>query len=398
MPLKRIPYGTGHRFGAQELAELKDALDYGSLAYWCKHKVTQFCEKAKATFGAKYCAGCSSGSAAIHAAIASLEIPPGHEVITSPITDMGSIIGIIYENLIPVFADVEPHTYNITAESVEKAITPRTRAIIPVHLAGAPCDMDSILEVAGRHGLPVIEDCAQAYGALYHGRHVGNFGAIGCFSLNDSKHLSAGEGGFAITDDERLYGLLHNNMDKFYDRLGQGNRLRRVAPNYRASELQYAVGLAQLGRLEALVEARRRYVAALEEGLGGIPGVTPPSVLPDTKPSWWFYMIRLQPGRFRGDGPRFAEALRAEGVPAMAGYIPRPIYREALFADKSFFPGGIWPAEILSGQSYSYPAGLCPVAEEVLATAIRLPVSEFFTVQDARDTAAAIRKVAQGLG
>lgn len=396
-PIKTIPYGVGKRYGEAEMAEVRDVFDHGSLIYWGGYKVGQFCETVKKYFNIDYCAGGSSGSAALHAAIAACEIPPGHEVITSPITDIGSLIGILYQNLIPVFADVDPHSYNITAESITKVLTPRTRAIIVVHLAGAPCNLKPILEIAQKHGIPVIEDCAQAYGAVYDGKFVGTWGDIGAFSLNESKHLSSGDGGFIITDSKMLYGRCHNYFDKYYDRLGCGDRLAHLAPCYRASELQYGIAKAQFGRLNELLAKRRKYAEILTEGLCDIADIALPQIVPGATSSWWFYMFRLTPGVFRGDGPAFAKALNAEGTFALAGYIPRPIYREPLFANKSFFPGNIWPAEVVSERSYSYPTGLCPIAEEVLKTAIRLPISEFFVKQDAVDTIAAIRKVAKGL-
>jgi len=266
-----------------------------------------------------------------------------------------------------------------------------------VHLAGTPCDMDPIMELARRHHLLLIEDCAQAYGARYHGRLAGTIGDIGAFSLNESKHLSSGDGGFIITDNEDYYVRCHNYLDKYYDRLHKGGRMDHLAPNYRASEMQYAVAKAQFGRLDDLLAKRRRFAAVLSEDLQGIDGITLPQIPENSESSWWFYMFRLTPGRFEGDGPRFAEAMRAEGCFALAGYIPRPIYRETLFAEKTFFPGGIWPAEVVSGRQYSYPAGLCPVAEEVLGSAIRLPVSEFYSEDDAHDLARAVRKVAAGL-
>lgn len=396
-PVKNTPFGKGQRYDDAEMAEIRDTFDHGSLIYWGGYKIGQLCETVKKAFDVKYCAGCSSGSAALHAAVGAGLIEPGYEVITSPITDIGSLIGVLYQNLIPVFADVDPHTYNITAETIAKVITERTKAIIVVHLAGNPCDMDPIVELARKHNLLLIEDCAQAYGAVYKGRYVGTIGDIGAFSLNESKHLSAGDGGFIITDDQELHGRCHNYMDKYYDRLGRGDRLEHLAPNYRASELQYAVAKAQFGKLDALLSARRKIARIISEGLTGIADIALPEVLEGCESSWWFYMFRLTPGAFEGDGPHFAEALRAEGIPAMAGYIPQPIYREKLFANKSFFPGNIWPAEIVSGKTYSYPAGLCPVAEEVLSTAIRMPVSEFFTENDALDMVAAVKKVAAAL-
>ena len=396
-PVKTTPPGSGQRYGEAEINEIRDCFDHGSIIYWGGYKIGQFCETVKSYFNTGYCAGCSSGSAAIHAAIGAGLIEPGYEVITSPITDIGSLIGVLYQNLIPVFADVDPYSYNITASSIEKVLTERTRAIIVVHLAGNPCDMDPIVALAKKHDLLLIEDCAQAYGAVYKGRKVGTIGDIGAFSLNESKHLSSGDGGFIITDDRELHGRCHNYMDKYYDRLGRGDRLEHLAPCYRASELQYAVAKAQFGKLDALLAKRREYVSVLSRELQGIEGITLPAVQQDCESSWWFYMFRLTPGMFDGNGARFAEAMRAEGCFALAGYIPRPIYREKLFEQKSFFPGNIWPAEVVSGRSYSYPAGLCPVAEEVLSSAIRLPVSEFYTENDALDVAKAVKKVAAGL-
>ena len=396
-PVRTAPFSKGVRYDERELAEIKDCFDHGSIIYWGGYKIGQLCETVKNYFGVDFCAGCSSGSAAIHAAVGAAKIAPGYEVITSPITDIGSLIGILYQNLIPVFADVDPYTYNMTPESIEKVITDRTRAIVVVHLAGNPCDMDGIMAVAKKHGLFVIEDCAQAYGALYKGRYVGTIGDVGAFSLNESKHLSSGDGGFIITSDKEIHGRCHNYMDKYYDRLGRGDRLEHLAPCYRASELQYAVAKAQFTRLDDLLAKRRKMAEILSGELAGIDGITLPKVLDGCESSWWFYMFRLTPGVFDGDGQNFAKAMCAEGCWAMAGYIPRPIYREKLFAQKSFFPGNIWPAEIVAGKEYSYPAGLCPTAEEVLATAIRLPVSEFFTEAEIMDIAKAVKKVAQGL-
>ena len=396
-PIRTTPFGSGKRYGEAELAEVRDCFDHGSLIYWGGYKIGQFCETVKNYFGVKYCAGCSSGSAALHAAVGAGLIEPGYEVITSPITDIGSLIGVLYQNLIPVFADVDPHTYNITAETIEKVLTDRTRAIIVVHLAGTPCDMAPIVELARRRDLLLIEDCAQAYGASYHGKMVGTLGDIGAFSLNESKHLSSGDGGFIITDNEDYYVRCHNYMDKYYDRLHKGGRMDHLAPNYRASEMQYAVAKAQFARLDDILTKRRRFAAILSEELRGIEDISLPVVPEGCESSWWFYMFRLTPGVFEGDGQHFAECMRAEGCFALAGYIPRPIYRETLFAEKSFFPGGIWPAEVVSGRKYSYSAGLCPAAEEVLSSAIRLPVSEFYTDQDAHDMALAVKKVAAGL-
>src|SRR5690606_3596516 len=302
-----------------------------------------------------------------------------------PITDMGSLIGVLYQNAIPVFADVDPRTYNITAETIEAVITPRTQAVIVVHLAGAPCDMEPLVQLCRARGIKLIEDCAQAFGCRYRERHVGTFGDIGCFSFNEFKHLSTRDGGVAITNDEKLYAACHNFADKCYDRLGKGNRLSTLCPNYRMTELQGAVALAQFDRLASIVERRRELGDRLNQALADIPGILPPVIVPGGASSDWFYMFRIDERVTCMWRDEVAKRLTAEGIPAGAGYIPRPIYKEPVFQNRSFFPGGIWPAQHLAGREYDYRAVRCPHAETVLNTAIRLPLHEGFEQRDVDD-------------
>jgi dTDP-4-amino-4,6-dideoxygalactose transaminase len=289
---------------------------------------------------------------------------------------------------------VDPHTYNITAETIKSRITDRTRGIIVVHLAGNPCEMDEIMELSRQYNIPVIEDCAQAYNSIYKGKKVGTIGDIGCFSLNESKHISCGDGGFAITNSEELYYNLHNYLDKYYDRFQRGCKMHKLGPCYRLSELQYAVALAQMDKIEHITNTRRNYGILLTNKIRHNRSITVPQIYSHNQSSYWFYMFRVIPERINCSLIYFVEALNAEGIPAMAGYIPRPIYMEKMFTEKDFFPGGIWPAEIVSGGKYSYEEGLCPVAEDVLSTAVRIPMSEFFTAQDMEDIASAINKIA----
>ncbi len=392
---KTTPFGTGNPFGARERKEIGDVLASGDLFYFTGGKTEAFTRAAADYFGKRFCAAGSSGSAAVHAAVASLGIEPGAEVITSPITDLGSLIGILYQNLVPVFADLDPHTCNMTAETIERAVTPRTRAIIVVHLAGNPAEMDDILAMADRRGIPAIEDAAQAFNALHRGRKAGTMAPMGCFSTNFTKHMNTGEGGLVITDDEERYYTLHNFLDKFYDRHDRGVRLERLAPNYRITELQSAVGIAQLEKLDGITGRRSELGERLTRLVADVPGITPPLVHDHNSSSYWFYMFRVKPGGITVDRDRFAAALRAEGIPAKAGYIPRPVYCERAFTEKRFFPGGVWPAEVVAGRTYEYRRGLCPVAENILDTAVVLPMSEFFTDTDIDETAAAVLKVAE---
>jgi len=392
--VKTTNFGVGKRFDGRELGGLSEVIESQQLFYWGGAKSAELARKAAAYFDAPYATLTSSGTAALHVAIASCRLEPGYEVITSPITDYGTLIGLLYQNLIPVFADVDPHTYNLTAETIRARLTPRTRAIIAVHLAGNPCEMDEINALAREHGIPVIEDCAQSYNAIYKSRKAGALGSMGCFSLNAFKHISSGDGGFVLSHDEATYHAHQNYADKFYDRHATGARMKGLAPCYRITELQSACALVQLDKLQAITERRNHLGSMLTERLRGIDGVYPHQVHAHNRSSYWFYMLRIDPRQMRVSRNEFSAALTAEGVPASAGYIARPMYLEDVFVEKSFFPG-VWPAEVLSGKAYSYHKGLCPVAEEVLETAIRLPINEFFSDGDIEEMGRAIVKVAR---
>ncbi len=367
------------RFGNQERKYLDEVLASGNLFYAGGEKTKNLCAKFGKMIGVKYCATASSGTAAIHAAIGALELPPGSEVITTPITDMGTVIGPLYQNLIPVFADVDPFTYNITADTIARALTDRTRAIIVVHLAGNPAEMDEILALARERNLFVIEDCAQSYGAKYKNKPVGTMGNIGCFSLNQYKHITCGDGGLAVTRDEDLYEKICKFTDKYYDRTHAGRRPTALAPNYRMTELQAAVALAQLQQLENITNRRNAIGNQINRAIAPLQGITPHKVYPHNFCSYWFTMFRVNPAVLGCSRDEFATALKHEKVPASGGYIDYPLYMEPVFAKKAFFPGGVWPAEVIAGHPVRYEAGACPVAEEVLKTAIRVSVSEDFS-------------------
>ena len=394
-PGKTVPFGTGDRFGEPELEQLREALAQQTLFYWKGGKVKAFTRKFADYYNSPYCVATSSGTAAIHVALGALGITEGDEVITSPITDMGSVIGILYQNAIPIFADLDPHTYNMTAETIAPCITEKTRAIVVVHLAGNPADMDPIMALARRHNLPVIEDCAQSYLCTDQGRLAGTIGTIGCFSLNDFKHISAGDGGMLLLKEEALYERAFRFADKNYDRHQSGREVPWLAPNYRMNELTAAVGIAQLDRLESICSRRTRYGDCLTEGIADLPGLYPPLVRQGNRSSYWFYMLRIDESETGFSRDAFCTALRAEGVPCEPGYIPTCVYAYPLFQNLSAYPGTHSPFDSpYYGRPISYPAGLCPTAEAILGTAVRLPVSEFYTDQDLEEVIRSIRKVA----
>ena len=384
-PYKTTPFGTGKRFSGREMEYLQEALEQNTLFYYFGKLVTRFTQRFAQMMDMPYCTATSSCTAAVHTALGVLGVGPGDEVITAPITDMGGVIGILYQGATPIFADVNPHTYNMTPAAIEAAVTPRTKVILVTHLAGNPCDMDGILAVARSRGLFVVEDCAQSYYSYYKGRLVGTFGDIGCFSTNDFKHISTGEGGMCVMRDRALYEKALRFADKGYNRLGKTTQALRavesLCPNYRMSELQGAVGLAQLERLEWICAQRRALGDALTQKLQGIDGVSVHKVEEGNQSSYWFYLARVDNEKFPGGHARFAQALTAEGVPVEAGYIGRCVYAYELFHNGSL------------PHAVHYPKGLCPVAEQVLGDCVKIPLSEFYTPADIDDIAGAIRKI-----
>ena len=313
--VKTTPYGTGMRYGKEELASLASALDQNTLFYVSggAKKGKEVVEKMKAMYGVSHAVACSSGTAAVHVALGALGIATGDEVITTPVTDMGTIIGILAQNAIPVFADIDPHTYHLDPASVERCVTEKTKAIIAVHLAGNPCDMDAIMEIAARHGLKVIEDCAQAHLAEYKGKLVGTIGDIGCFSFNEFKQLSAGDGGMVIMNDEDLFYRAHRFADKNYNRFGgEMRKIPFLAPNYRMNELTAAVVSAQMDKGKEICEKYHVYGEGLTAGISGLPGVAPMKVLPGCKSTYLWYLFRMDPEVLGVDVETYVKALCAE--------------------------------------------------------------------------------------
>ena len=203
-PFPTVNDASGRWLGEEEKRLLCEVIDSGTLNRVGGSKVEQLETAWAGMMGVPFALAVTSGTSALHTAVAALDLEPGDEIITTPITDMGTVIAILACNLVPIFADVDPRTGIVTAETIEKQISPKTRAIIPVHLFGQPADMDPILALARQHDLKVIEDCAQAHLATYKGRPVGTLGDIGCFSYQQSKQMTTGDGGMVITGDEAL--------------------------------------------------------------------------------------------------------------------------------------------------------------------------------------------------
>lgn len=280
-------------------------------------------------YGAKHAVASTSGTAAIHVAMGALMLNPGDEVITTPMSDMGTVIPILACNCLPVFADIDPRTGMLTAESIAKKITPRTKAVILVHLFGRPADLDPICELLRAKGIALIEDCAQAHYAQYKGRCVGTFGAFGCFSLQQSKQITCGDGGITICNDDELAERAALFSDKGWMRSRAGRAGRNhffLGMNYRMTELQGAVALAQAQRLPGFIATRRARADELTRQLEKVPGVIPPADPSGVVPSWWIYSFTIDEARLGVSVDEFNDALTVEGLNVGAHYLPKPLF------------------------------------------------------------------------
>ncbi|NUQ62561.1 MAG: DegT/DnrJ/EryC1/StrS family aminotransferase [Pirellulales bacterium] len=381
------------RWGDPERAQLNEMLEQNSLFYWQGPQTKLLTERFQQFCPVKYVQTCSSGTAALHIAVGAAGVGVGDEVITSPVTDIGTVIGILYQQAVPVFADLGAGTCNLDVADVERRITPKTKAIIAVHLTGNPCDLDAFKALADRHKLVLIEDCAQAWGAKYRGRPIGSVGHIACFSLQNSKHITCGDGGVAASNDERFGKLLQRFGDKGGDRNKWGGHAV-FATNYRMSEPQAAVAAAQLTRLEDIAAKRARLGNLLTEKIANIPGIVPHQVHPEDRAVYWFYFFRIRPEAFRCNRSEFTKALVAEGAGVSGGYIKVPLYGEPVFQQHAFFAGR-WPVKEMGLTTMDFAQHKCPEAEAILASMIRVTITENMSEEYVLQTAEAIQKVAR---
>jgi dTDP-4-amino-4,6-dideoxygalactose transaminase len=396
-PAVQTPIPPRKRHGEAEKRYLNEVIDSDILFFFLGTKVRELERRFATLYGKKHCLACSSGTAAVHLAVASLQLPPGTEVIVPAITDMGSLTGILYQGLVPVFADVEPDTLNLDPASARGVITPKTGAILVVHHAGLSADLDALLAIAAERGIPVIEDCAQAYGCEYGRELTGRRGIVSCFSLNHFKHLSTGSGGMILTDDDRLRYVASLYLDKCYQREEGVRNPFFLAPNYQMTELQGAVALAQLERLPDFLDRRRRVAGRIAAHLSEIDGIQLQRICPGSRHSYFLFLFKVDLRHFECTTEAFAGALQAEGVKAKAHVITggRPVYLYDVFQKRSAFPGSMYPfVSHDTGADRSYPHGLCPVAEDAFSRWINIEVQENYTEQNGVEIAFAVAKVA----
>jgi perosamine synthetase len=385
---------TGRDLGAEELRLLREVIESGTLNCTKGTQVKAFERAFAAKFGLPHARAVTSGTAAIHAAVAAIDPEPGDEIITTPITDMGAIAPILYQQAIPIFADVDPVTLNVTPETVAARITLRTRAIIATHLFGNPCDVTGIVKVAAARGIPVIEDCAQAFLARQHGRWVGTIGTIGAFSLQQGKHMTTGEGGIVMTADpaharwmtlfsDKAWGYGDPNPDHYF-----------LALNYRMTDLQGAVARAQLEKLDGVVARRQRTAGQLTGLLSGMPGLTLPAPLVQATHVYWKYPLIVDPAVVRGGADALGAALKAAGVFCIPRYVQKPAFQCQVFTRRKTYGKSQCPyscRERQDGSRITYDAADYPGTMRGLERVVVLPWSEFYTHEHVAFIAQAVR-------
>ena len=395
-PYRSTPLPQRTPFGEEEIELVTEAIRSQDLFGLGGPKVTALEEAFAELYGVGHAVASTSGTAAIHIAIGTINPNPGDEIITAPITDAGSVVPIVYQNCIPIFADVD-ESYNMDPADVELKITDRTAAIMVVHLFGNACRMEAMVDIARRHDIPLIEDCSQAHATKYQDRYLGTWGDIAAYSLQQSKYMTTGDGGVTITARDEWAERMLLFQDKGWTRKpGWGARAYAfLALNYRMTELQGAVGLAQVKKVRAVVEKRMELGNHLTALIGGIEGVTPPPITAGSEHGYWLYPLRI-------DGwsvASFAETLTEEGIAAGAAYIGEPIFlcMEALAAKKTFGDSTHPFDGCHGGREIEYTRGMCPRAEDALQHMVTIGLNCNYTVKDIEDVAGAIRKVAEQL-
>lgn len=374
---------TGRDLGAAEIQLLTEAIQTGHLTSTAGTFVPRL-EKAFAeAFGVQRAIACANGSAAVHTAVAAINPSPGDEIITTAVTDMGAITAILYQGAIPVFCDIDPKTYNVTAETIAKKISKHTKAIIVTHIFGNACDMDPIMALAKQHNLPVIEDCAQAYLATYKGRLLGTIGDIGCFSFQQGKHMTTGEGGIVVSNNADYAQRMFYFVNKAWG-YGDGPKADHyfLAPNYRLSELQGAVACAQLAKLEGCVNRRRAAAAKMDALLADLTVAEAPKVTPDSVHVYWKYALHMHEDRLGADMNEFAAYIRERGVNCAPRYVVKPAFECQVIRDRVTFGNSHWPwegAHMAGRDPVTYPKGDYPGTYYGLAHVFVLPWSEFYT-------------------
>lgn len=329
--VRTAPFPRWPVWDEDDCKALVDVCNSGHWGCTSGTKVREFEEKFAAYHDCRHGVCVCTATIALVVALQAMDIGPGDEVIVTPYTFIASASSILQANAVPVFVDIDPDTYNIDPSRIEAAITDKTKAIMAVHIAGLPADMDEILKIARKHGLGVIEDAAQAHAASWNGRKVGSLGDAGCFSFQSSKNLTAGEGGIIITNDDKIGDTAWSIHNVGRVRGGQWYDHPLMGSNYRMTEFQAAILISQMRRLDEQTRLRNENGLYLSERLSQIPGVQPLKRDPRvTSHAYHLYIFKYLAEQDTGvPRERFIKALSAEGIPCSPGYTP--LYRSGMF-------------------------------------------------------------------
>lgn len=388
---------SGRTLGAEEIAYVTEALESGTLTT-TKGKFGKMLEQKFAEkLGAKYAYACTSGSAAIHIAVAAINPNPGDEIVTTSITDMGALTPLMYRGAIPVFAEVDQKTLNVTAKTIEKALSPRTRAIIVTHLFGNPCEMEDILVLAEKWSLPVIEDSAQTFLAKVDGKFAGTIGDIGCFSLQQGKHMTTGEGGIVVTNDDYLARKMFLYINKAWGYGDPNPDHYFMALNYRMSELQAAVAVGQLEKLEECVTNRTRTANMFSDLLGGIDGIETPKIADNATHVYWKYCLTVDDSIIEGGSVGMANLLKEKNIFSAPRYIVKPAFMCQVFQDKNTLGDSQFPFNLARPEAIDYRMENYPETAKALNDVLVLPWNEKYTDEHVEYIARNVRLAADSL-
>lgn len=383
---------TGRSFGSEELAALKEVIDSGVLIT-TKGKFGRMLERAFAEkMGVKHAFACNSGSAAVHTAIAAINPNPGDEIVTTSITDMGALTPIIFQGAVPVFADVCPKTLNVTAQTIESALSERTKAIIVTHLFGNPCRMKEIMELADSRGISVIEDTAQSFLATVNGRKAGTIGKVGAFSFQQGKQMTTGEGGMVVTDDDEIARRMFLFINKAWGYGDDNPDHYFIALNYRMTELQAALAFEQLKKLDNSVKQRQEMASLLDGLIDDIDGIESYKPASDSTMTYWKYCLRVDDTKIQDGSVGLAKALKAYDVASAPRYVVKPAFKCQVFRDQNTFGDSHYPFNLARPEAVDYSDDKFPGTFKGLHDVLVLPINERYNEEHVHFLADSIRE------
>jgi perosamine synthetase len=370
------PFTKYRSIGNEEIEAVKKVLESGNLSEyigaWGKNfyggpKVLEFEKAAAEYFNVKHAVTVNSWTSGLVAAVGSIGIEPGDEVIVTPWTMTATAAAILHCNAIPVFADIDPDTYNLNASSIEKSISPYTRAIIVADIFGQSADMNEIMQLANKYNLKVVSDTAQAIGALYGNKYAGTLADVGGFSLNYHKHIHTGEGGILVTNNDQIaerLQLIRNHGEAVVEDKGVENIANMVGHNFRLGEIECAIGIEQLKKLPDIISQRQHLAEMMTNGLKGLKGLTTPKIGANRTHVYYVYAMQLDIELLKTTREKISKALNAEGVPVVSKYQNIhlfPVYQRKIAFGSKGFP---WTSDICK-REVSYEKGICPIAERL---------------------------------